>query len=184
MSSELSVIESVGSEEVLAMPLAGSDAWWYCLHTRPRREKKVAQTCQWEGLRYYLPLRKSIKHYGHRQREHSVPYFPSYLFCTATPQQRYELICGGDIVNAIRAYDQEGLLRDLREIDKALRVSAELETFPYLKRGQRVRIAHGPFRGIEGLVSQRRGEFRVVLNVNFIQRALAIELDAEDVDPV
>ena len=172
------------ANEVLVLPPADSRLSWHCLHTRPRREKKVASACLDMDIPHYLPLRRSVKHYGRHRREHTVPYFPSYLFCTVTPEQRYELICIGDLANAIRVFSQEALLRDLRQIDKALKVSDELETFPYIKRGQRVRIERGPFRGVEGVVSQRRGQFRVVLNVHFIQRAMAIEIDADDVEPV
>lgn len=184
MSGEGNAPESGTIEDVLVMPPCASDLRWHCLHTRPRREKKVAGFCRDEGLRYYLPLRTSVKHYGNRRREHTLPYFPGYLFCCATPDQRDGLIRAGDLANAIPVYEQERLLDDMREIKKALEISAELETFPYLKRGQRVRIRRGLFRGIQGLVCERRGEFRVVLNIHFIQRALAIEVDAEDVEPV
>jgi len=183
LTGELAKPEARGGADLLLMSPSGCDLDWYCLHTRTRREKRVARACQEQGVEYYLPLRRSVKHYGNRRREHTAPYFPGYLFCAATPGQRYDLICTGHLVRAIPVLDKESLLRDLQEIEKALRVSAELGTFPYLKRGQRVRITTGPFRGIEGVVSERRGQFRVVLNIDFIQRALAIEIDADGVEP-
>lgn len=184
MSALIPTVQPSAADEALLMPPPGSDLSWYCLHARPRREKKAACACQDGGIRHYLPLCESTKHYGNRRREHTVPYFPGYLFCCATSEQRYELMCTGHLANVIRVYDQQGLLQDLRQIRKALEVCTELETFPYLKRGERVMIRRGPFRGIQGLVCERRRRFRVVLNVQFIRRALAIEVDAGDVEPV
>ncbi|MCD6415683.1 MAG: hypothetical protein J7M08_03170 [Planctomycetes bacterium] len=171
-------------DEMLVAPPQGSELRWYCFHTRPRREKKVIRSCLERDLLSYLPLRRSVKHYGGWQCEHAAPYFPGYVFGCVSPVDCYELLCAGDIANVLKVYDQEELLRDLREIEKALRVSPELEMFPYIKRGRRVKVTRGPFRGVEGIVSERRKRFRVALNINFIQRALSIELDCGDVEAV
>ena len=171
-------------DDVLVLPPQGAERRWFCFHTRPRREKKVARACAERDIRHYLPLQRSVKHYGNRRREHTKPYFSGYIFALVGPSDRADLLCTGHIANELQVPDQRGLLDDLREIRRALEVSQELETFPYITRGQRVRVTRGPFRGIEGVVSERRGTFRVVLNIEFIQRALAIELDADAVEPL
>jgi len=184
MTDPAAGLSSPNSDELLVLPEPETDLSWYCLHTRSRREKKVARACELHALRHYLPLRKSVRQYGRIRRVSLVPYFPGYLFCCASPDDRHDLIAAGDLANAIQVNDQESLLCDLQQVRKALRASDEVRLFPYLKRGQRVRIVRGPFRDVEGIVSRRRGAFRVVLNVNFIRSALAVEVDADAVEPV
>jgi len=184
MCSDFSDLSMVLGEEMLVMPTEGSEQHWYCFHVRPRREKKVVEFGLQQGARVYLPLRKSVKKYNGWQRELMVPYFSGYVFGCVSEWECYKLICTGHIANVLKVYNQEELLRDLKEVEKALQVSRELQTFPYIKKGRRVRIKRGAFRGIEGIVSERHGNFRVILTINFIRKGVSIEVDSEDVEPV
>lgn len=184
MSTVTPTLQAGSDPGVLVAPPEGSDMSWICLHTRSRCEKKVSEVCRSGEVTHFLPMRLSVKRYGNRRREHTIPYFPGYLFCCATPEQRFAMLRTSLLVNAITVYDTEGLLSDLQQIDRALRAPARLDPFPYVRRGLRVRIMAGPMRGIEGVVSCRRGRFRVVLNVELIHRALALEVNADCVEPV
>ena len=157
---------------------------WYCLHTRSRREKCVAKDCASRSIPYFLPLRKSIRRIKGRNYAFDVPLFSGYLFCAATPEQRYRLLKTNNLAKVIDVPDQACLLQDLRQIAFALERQAPVEPFPYLKRGVMVRIEKGPFEGIIGIVSRREKKFRVVLNVRLLQQAVALEIDGEMVKPV
>ena len=172
------------AEDVLVVPPEGSDCRWVCLHTRPKREKKLYDACQDLGVNAYLPLRVSVKTYAKSRAMSRVPYFSGYVFVCGSPFNLSDLFCSGHVANVLEPDNQEKLVRDLRQVEQALQVSQGLETYPYIKRGRRVRIKRGPFRGVEGIVSKRRSKFRVVLNVDFIQKALAVEVDADAVEPV
>ena len=50
--------------------------------------------------------------------------------------------------------------------------------------GKLVTIRSGPFQGLEGVVQLVRGKTKVVLNVEMIGRALAVEVPVELLDPV
>jgi transcription antitermination factor NusG len=50
--------------------------------------------------------------------------------------------------------------------------------------GQRVEIVAGPLRGIQGLLVQKKGRFRFVLQVDLIKQAVSVEIDASDVKPL
>ena len=168
------------SRDMFAPPPEASEAGqrWSCLYTRPRHEKSIAVACESDGVRCYLPLVKSVKHYGKRKREHWLPLFPGYVFCCGEPAQTYSLGRLKNVLSVIEAHDQERLVGELREIGKALAVSAELETIPRLGKGKRVRIAAGPFRGIVGTVSEVRNRFRVLLSVSLTGRSIPLEVDA------
>ena len=156
---------------------------WYCLHTKSRREKRVADACARGAMPYFLPLRKSVRRHDGRSYVFHVPLFPGYMFCAADVEQRRDLLCTNHLASAIEIVDRKGLLADLRKIVLALEREAELAPFPYIKRGVRARIVRGPFRGVEGIVSERRGKFRVALNVTLIRQAVAFEVGADQIEP-
>jgi len=88
------------------------------------------------------------------------------------------------VAKIISVPDQDSLFTELVQIEKALLVNAPIEPFPFLKKGNRVRILSGPFKDIEGIVSRRRNKYRVVLNVTFIGRAVSLEIDVDMVEPI
>ena len=180
---------TVDREKTLRVPAmtlgpAPEGSEWYCLRTRSRHEKRVARDCSLRRIPFFLPLKQSVRRYKGRAYVFDVPLFSGYLFCAATPEQRYALLNTGHLAQVIEVPDQDGLLRDLNQISLALKRNAPLEPFPYLKRGARVRITEGPMRDIEGIVSERRRKFRVILNVDLLHQAVALEIDAGAVTPI
>lgn len=169
---------------VMTLAPAAEGSEWFCLHTRSRREKRVATDCSLRQIPFFLPLRQSVKRYNGRAYVFDVPLFSGYLFCAATTEQKYALLDTGHLAQIIEVPDQAGLLNDLNQISLALERNAPLEPFPYLKRGVRVRITDGPMSGIEGIVSERRRKFRVILNVDLLHQAVALEIDAAAVTPI
>ncbi len=168
----------------MSLAPASEGSEWFCLHTRSRHEKRVATDCSLRRIPFFLPLRQSVRRYHGRAYVFEVPLFSGYLFCAATTEQKYSLLNTGHLAQIIDVPDQEGLLLDLNQISQALKRNAPLEPFPYLKRGVRVRITDGPMCGIEGVVSERRRKFRVILNVDLLHQAVALEIDAGAVTPI
>src|SRR5208337_4240769 len=60
----------------------------------------------------------------------------------------------------------------------------KFEPYPYLVAGERVRIRTGSMEGMEGILVRKKNELRVVLSLALIQRSVAAEVDAEDVEPI
>jgi len=175
---------AIATEETLTIPPERSDKVWYCLYTRPRHEKSLARACARGGIQHYLPLRRATRRYKSGRKVRWLPLFPGYLFCCADPEQKYQLSRRTNLLSVLTVHPQERLLEELREIRKALALSADVETLPYLAEGKRVRVAHGPFRGIEGIIEEVKRGFRVLLNATFVRRSVALEVDAADVEMV
>jgi transcription antitermination factor NusG len=56
------------------------------------------------------------------------------------------------------------------------------EPHPYLKVGRRVRIKHGPFAGLEGVLKRKKNAVRLVLSIDLIMRSFAVEADIADLE--
>lgn len=160
---------------------AGSQ--WVVLHARPRCEKKLAQTCQQQGLLCYLPVLCKTHTYGSRVRTFEVPLFSGYLFGVADRQQRMFLEQNRMVANILLAVDQDCLVRQLVQVDLALQSGEAIDVLPYLEEGSLVKISSGPFRGMEGLIERIKGKSRVILNVDMIGQAIAVEVDSTYLSP-
>jgi transcription antitermination factor NusG len=107
-----------------------------------------------------------------------VPLFSGYLFGVADRQQRMFLEQNRMVANILLAVDQDGLVRQLLQVDLALQSGEAIDVLPYLEEGSLVKISSGPFRGMEGVIERIKGKSRVILNVDMIGQAIAVEVDS------
>jgi transcription antitermination factor NusG len=161
-----------------------SENQWFCLYTRPRHEKSVARVCRELEVNHYLPLTRKVHHYKSGRKERWLPLFPGYLFCKADSRKYHELASQKNVLSIIDVVNPNCLHSQLSEIYRALQVSRELETIPYLQEGDKVRITEGPFKGIVGVITEKGTGFRVWLNVNLLNRSVPLEADARTLDAV
>ncbi len=152
---------------------------WMVLYLRPRCEKKMAAQAKGMGIEHVLPLRREIKVYQCRKVPVDKPVFPGYFFANANQKTRVDLLKTNYVVRMIEPTDEQSLLHELEQIQRALAVDPSLGTCRALKRGVWVRIRQGPFIGIEGQVWGQGKTGRVRLNVDLVGQAVAIEVDRE-----
>ena len=74
------------------------------------------------------------------------------------------------------------MLRDLVMVRKALRANPMLTTAKPLTKGRLVRIISGPFAGIEGRVARVTAKMKIVLNIEMIGQATAVEIESDIVE--
>jgi transcriptional antiterminator RfaH len=158
-------------------------AAWCVAHTRPRCEKRVVEFCGRQALPAYLPLRRRLHRYGGRERVFFSPLFPGYAFCLADQQQRLTLKQNRHVANVLTVVEQEKLIAQLRQIRRALELGDAAEVLPYLQEGKPVRVKGGTFKGLEGVVVRVKGKTRVVLNVDMINRSMAVEVESDLLEP-
>ena len=157
---------------------------WVVLHTKSRREKKIAAVCRNKYIKCFLPLRKSISVIRGKRHEFHVPIFPGYVFCCINDAKKSILLRTGHLAKIIQVRNQETLLKELQNIKKAIDSKAVLKRVYYLQKGQKVKIVRGSFKGLFGLYQQHGKKGRLVLNVNFIGESAAMEVDESWVEPV
>ena len=60
--------------------ISNDDKRWEVIHTKPKREKKLAKYLKDCNIHYYLPLNNSERHYKYRKIIFTKPLFPGYIF--------------------------------------------------------------------------------------------------------
>ncbi len=157
---------------------------WIVLHTRSRQEKAVSELLQAHGFETFLPLVTKVRFYGHRKRTVEIPLFPSYLFLWGPLEAMHPAIASKRAVGAVRTENQGLLDRELLNLKLALESGAGLDPYPFLERGRPVRVTAGPFKGIEGVIEDRRSRDRLILQIYTLGRATALEIDPSLLEPL
>ena len=174
-------MDELQSASVLTIPPAGTA--WVVVHARPRCEKKIAEYLDRQGFQCYLPLRRKTHRYGNRERVFMSPLFSGYLFCVLGESHRSTVAQNRHVANVLDVLDQAMLVEQLRQVESALAGGQIAEVLPYLVSGHRVRVSHGPLRGVEGVIQRVKGQTRVIINVDMIRQAMAVEVDSAMLEP-
>ena len=163
-----------------------ADANWYALQTYPRHEKRVCTDLGLRAMECFLPLYETVHRWknGCKVRV-ELPLFPGYLFVRINPRERYKVL---SLPGAVSIVGSAGgpwpLPEDEIERLRASMHARKFEPHPYLAVGQKVRIKSGPLANMTGFLVRQSGGLRVVITVEMIQQAAAVEVDANDVEPI
>ena len=157
---------------------------WWVAHTRSRNEKALA----WDSLRrnisYFLPMNWRMRRSRGRKMRSLLPLFSGYLFFCGNEDQRSELWRTDRVANLIEVKDQEKLLKELLQIEQALRAGAPVVPHKYIKAGQKCRVMAGPLLGLQGIVVQTKSATRLVLQVDMLGQAASVEIDIDMIELV
>ncbi len=159
-----------------------TDAAWFVAHTRPRREKKLKQYCEREGLLVTLPCYRVVHKYRGKSVVFNKPLFPGYVFLQLQPEHRQKVVQNEHVAKLLVVHDQQLFKEQLEEILKALDTNLEIFLSPTIGPGARVKVKAGPLRGMEGWVEQRYGMTTVLLRLDFIGQAAAVRVQADELE--
>jgi transcription antitermination factor NusG len=155
---------------------------WFVAHTRPRREKKLKQYCEGEGIRVTLPCYRAVHRYRGKTVSFQKPLFPGYVFLQLLADQKQRVQQNDHVARLLIVHDQELFVRQLGDVLKALETQLEIQLAPEIGAGSRVKVKSGPLRGTEGWVEARYGMTTVLLRLDFIGQAAAVKLQADDLE--
>jgi transcription antitermination factor NusG len=180
-SGALSVRERAVSNTVLKCA-------WYALYTRSRFEKKMLSELTDRRIEVFLPMREILSRWKDRKKRIWIPLFPGYIFVNHvdTPENRFRIL---NIPGAVRFVGFEGRADPIPEeqilsVRRFLESSIAVDPYPYMRVGCRVEVIAGPLKGIRGILVEKRGRFRFVIQVDLIRQAASVEIDASDVRPL
>jgi len=161
---------------------------WYALYTRSRFEKKLLFELVSREVEVFLPMREILSRWKDRKKKIWVPLFPGYIFVNHidTPENRYRVL---NVPGAVRFVDACGRADPVPEeqilaIRRFLETSLSIDPYPYIQIGTQVEVIAGPLAGVRGVLVEKRGKFRFVLQVDLIRQAISVEIDVSDIRPL
>ncbi|MFZ2653694.1 MAG: transcription termination/antitermination NusG family protein [Victivallales bacterium] len=168
------------------MVIENSPGWhWTPVRTKPRQEKKFAEYCSLNGIRFYLPLTRTVKRYQRRTVEFFIPMFSGYVFCSLDQPLYQKVLLSNRIVYRLQMNDKSEaeLIRELHDIQMFEKLAVELEVIvrPELVSGARIMVKSGPLKGMKGVVEKRKGKTMITINVEMLGQSVSTQIDVEDI---
>jgi len=157
---------------------------WWVVHTKSRNEKALAHDLIRKNMCYFLPMSWKVRRKSRRKIKSLLPLFGGYLFFCGNEDERSELWRTARVANFIEVRDQEKLLKELMQIEQALRAGAPLVPDKYIKTGQKCRVMAGPLLGLQGVAVKTRGAMRLILQVDMLGQAASVEIDIDMIEEV
>jgi len=157
---------------------------WWVVHSKSRNEKALAQDLIRSQINYFLPMTWKVRRQKGRTIRSLLPLFGGYLFFCGNEMQRVELLRTNRVANLIEVTDQQRLVKELLQIEQALRAGAPLTPHKYIKAGQQCRVLAGPLADLRGIAVKTKNVTRLVLQVDMLGQATAVEIDTDMIEAI
>ena len=170
----------------MAVACPESGLHWFALKVRSRAEKKVGDTLSTRGLEVFCPTYLDSRKYSDRVKTLHSPLFPGYLFCKLTWNNRLPALSAPHVEYIVGFGSQPTPVNptEVEAIQSIVRSGALCRPHPFLRVGQRVRLHSGPLADVEGILLGSRGQHRLIVSVDLLQRSVATEVDSAHVRPM
>jgi transcription antitermination factor NusG len=158
---------------------------WFALTIRPNHEHAAEKGLRIRGFEAYLPVQRVKRRWSDRIKELDAVLFPGYVFCRFDASDRLRILTSPGIVS-IAGCGKTPLPVDDEEISNIRTLVSsrrELALWPYVREGERVRIESGALAGLTGAIIRARDAWRVVVSVEALHCAVAVEVDACSLRP-
>jgi len=159
---------------------------WYAVLVRSRHEKLVTRHLEHQGLKYLLPVYRSVRRWKDRRKELDMALFPGYVFVNLNLRDRLGVLQAPGVVQFVTFQGQPAAVPDseIRALESSMCAGLQPQPHPYLRQGREVRVKSGPLVGAEGIMIRRKEGFRLVLSIDLIMRSVILEVDEADVEPL
>ena len=167
---------------------ATKDLAWYAIQTMPRHERKVATELQRKGLDTFLPLFSSARQWSDRVRVLDMPLFPGYVFVqmSPAPDARIAVLRSNGVTSfvGVRGVGVPIPETQIAAVQSILDQKLPFSPYPFLNIGQRVCIRGGSLDGIQGILTEIKGDLSLIISVDLIHKSLAIRVAGYRIEPV
>jgi len=168
----------------LILPSDYLEVHWFAAYTCARHEKSVAEQLAVREVEHFLPLYGAARKWKDRRVTLLMPLFPGYVFVRLALRDRMRVQQIPGVARLVGFNGHPSVLpdEDIEMLRCGLARGLCAEPHPYLTVGKRVRLKEGPLAGMQGILMRRKGNFRVVISIDLIQRAVAVDADSVDVE--
>jgi len=160
---------------------------WFAVRTKSRHEALVSRYLEALGIEKFFPVYQARRRWSDRMKTVQLPLFCGYVFIRIAERCRFTPVL--EAPGAVEVISFGGVPapipdEQIQAVRRLIASGLPACPHPYLKHGDRVRINGGPLAQLEGVLQKVRNQYRFVLTVDMLQRAVSVEVDSELVEPV
>jgi transcription antitermination factor NusG len=157
---------------------------WYAVHTSAQRERRVASYLLQAGVEQFLPVYQNRRRWKDRVVTIETPLFTGYVFVRIALLEKLRVLNAPGVARFVSQNGKPAVIpeEDIERVRSGLVKGAI--PHPYLTVGRRVTVVRGPLAGTSGILVRKKNNLRVVVCIDSIARAMAIEISEADVQPI
>jgi transcription antitermination factor NusG len=150
---------------------------WYAIQVRPRAEFSTANILLSKGLEPYVPQYRATRKWSDRQVKIDLPLLPGYVFCRFDATFQLLVIKTSGVVRIVgtRKMPLPVSPHELDAIRKVVQVGFNVQPYPFIAVGDKVRIDKGPLAGVEGIVREHKNR-QLILSVSLVQQSVSVQI--------
>ena len=159
---------------------------WYAVNTKPRWEKKIAQTLESKGIENYCPLNKVVKQWSDRKKIILEPIFKCYVFVKVEEAKKWEIKRINGIVNYVYWLGKPAKIKEeeINTIKRFLNEFSEVKVEQIgLQVNEKVRIKQGVLMNYEGILLEISGN-RAVVKIESMGLQLSAHFDKKNLEKI
>jgi transcription antitermination factor NusG len=157
---------------------------WYAVYTWAHHERRVAEMMGQRRIRGFLPVYRSLRRWKDRRKEIEMALFPSYVFVHLALRDRVRVLEIPGVVDMVGARGKPTPLADheIELLQGGMDGCVKIHPHPFLQVGRKVRVRCGSMAGLEGILLRRKDGPRLVVSIEILRRAVAVEIDESDIE--
>jgi len=160
---------------------------WYALYVKSRHEFVANSELHKKDIETFLPSVKRLRQWKDRKKWVDFPLFPGYIFINIEPRPE-------SIVSVLKTRGAINLLsakpghpspvsyEEICSLQLMIESGRDIDIYPELKEGTRVRVKRGPLQGAEGTLEKRQDQYMFLVNIELLGRSIGVKLYADDVE--
>jgi transcription antitermination factor NusG len=155
---------------------------WFVLFVRTNQEKITASRLDHLQIEHFLPCFRSLRQWKDRRVTLEVPLFPGYVFVHLPHAERMRVLTLPNVLYFVGSGSAPAVLseEEIAWIGRGLQ-SGNATPHECLSEGQRVVVTAGALAGLKGFLVRKVNNTRVVVSLDSIGRAFAVEVDLQSV---
>lgn len=152
-------------------------AQWFVVRTKAQKEEVARVNLEHRGIKVYLPRIVEASFGG---QTGPAPLFPCYLFVQINLREDYHRVIWTPGVRNLVAFGDEPAPLDEQVVTYLMSRTGPdglIRRESGLRVGDRVRITHGPFAGLVGIIERacsRKGRIKVLMD--FLRQGVVVDL--------
>lgn len=157
-------------------------AFWTCVRTKPRWEKRMVRYLKRRNETFFLPVISRNTFSGRKKRASIVPLFAGFVFVQGN-YSKQSFKDSGSVVYVIRprtVKEEEKLDEDIRKVWTTIAKGINPKLENKYDLGEKVKVLSGPLEGVTGEIVKKGPSKRLTIWVNMLGVGASVEI-GEDI---
>jgi transcription antitermination factor NusG len=173
-------------EKSTTSELSSGPSLWFAVRVRSKHERVAALHLRERGYEEFSPSYETERRWSDRTKIVEQFLFPGYVFSRFNPNDRLPVLTVPGVVGLVGLGKTPSPIPDheIENIRTMVRSGLLVQPWPFLAVGQQVVIERGPLAGVDGILQDIKGRFRLVVSIELLQRSVSAEVDRNWVRPI